>query len=216
MSATPAAAEPNWIPRLRTALAGNEERYWDPAFDWLRLRGGPPRATLAPASVLAAIMDGAAGPGIVLTRRRDGLSRHPGQVALPGGARESTDATAEETALREAREEVGLAPDAVRLLGRLPRFPTVSGYLITPVVGYVASPYPLRADPAEVAAVFVLPLSILLAPERWREHPLEVAGGARIPHRELTWEGERIWGVTAGVLEMLIGPLRAVRDRTVA
>src|SRR5699024_7510034 len=126
------------------------------------------------------------------------------------GGREAGE-SAEDTALREAQEETALPPEAVTLLGRLPRYPTTSAYMVTPVVGYVAELPPLRAQPEEVAEIFIVPIAVLLDEARWRNKPLTL-GRLRLPHRELYWKGQRIWGATAGMLQMFLPRLREARE----
>lgn len=201
-------AEPPWVARLAQGLAGNVEANADPALAAVERAHAADHRHLVPAAVLTAIAEAAEGPALILTRRRDGLAQHGGQIALPGGAIDRADASPEAAALREANEEIALPATSVRVLGRLPRYPTVSGFIVTPVVGYVARLLPLAPAPAEVAEVFLLPLAVLLAPEAWVERTLRFQG-ARIRHRELPYEGRRIWGVTANLLQQLIPPLRA-------
>ena len=197
-----------WVDRLERGLRGGGDEVYSPALDLLRRAGRWPEDSPSAAAVLAAIMeDTAAGPALVLTRRRDDLVQHAGQVALPGGAVDPGDATPEEAALREAREEIGLPPERVRVLGRLPRYPTTSGYLVTPVVGHVDHPVELAAAPDEVADIFTLPLAVLVDRGRWEQKTFDSAG-LRLPYWEMRWGGQRIWGATAGMLQLLLPPLR--------
>jgi len=100
---------------------------------------------------------------LILTRRAQSLSNHPGQWALPGGRVEPGE-SAEQAALRELAEEVGLQLDSSTVLGRLDDFVTRSGFVITPVVIW-GSAAPLRPDPAEVARIDLVPFESLLAPD---------------------------------------------------
>jgi len=206
------AEGPGWVARLAERLAGNEDRLCEPVLARLQASGRlPDSGRLDPAAVLAAVVELAAGPALLLTRRGDDLPQHGGQVAFPGGAQDPGDTGPEDTALREAQEEVGLARERVRVIGRLPRYPTVTGYLVTPVVGYVAEPRRFVPQPSEVAAIFTVPLPVLLERSRWEDRPLEFAG-QRFANRELDWEGHRIWGATAGMLQLLLGPLREAME----
>lgn len=206
MNMTPPASA-GWVERLADGLRKPSDEVYAPALEFLRRAGRRPLGTPAAAAVLAAIVETAAGPELILTRRCDDLLQHAGQVALPGGAVDAADATPEQAALREAEEEIGLSRTRVHVLGRLPRYPTTSGYLVTPVVGYVAAPVKLTASAGEVAEIFTLPLAVLIDPQRWQQKTLDF-NGVRLPSRELHWAGQRIWGVTAGMLQLLLPPLR--------
>ena len=203
--------KPVWIERLAMALRGHGEDIYHPALDMLRSAGRWTDAAPVDAAVLVAIMEAAREPELILTRRRDELLQHAGQVAFPGGAADPDDAGPEATALREAEEEIALPAARVEVLGRLSRYPTTSGYLVAPVVGYVRTPVALRASPDEVADLFTLPLSALLDASLWRQCELEL-GKRRILYPEMHWAGQRIWGVTAGMLQLLIPLLREVRE----
>ena len=142
-------------------------------------------------------------PTVLLTERTAHLSTHSGQVAFPGGRADPEDATPAHTALREAEEEVGLAPEFVEVLGALPTYVTGSSFIITPVVALVRPDCVLRPNPYEVADLFEVPLDFLLNPANHRRHVFDHDG----VHRE--WfsmpyqQGDKnhfIWGATAGML----------------
>ena len=157
----------------------------------------------AHASVLLAIMQREGQPTVLLTERTAHLSTHSGQVAFPGGRADPEDATPAATALREAQEEVGLAPEFVEVLGTLPTYVTGSSFIITPVVALVRPDCVLTPNPYEVADLFEVPLAFLLDPAHHRRHVFDRDG----IHRE--WfsmpfqDGAKthyIWGATAGML----------------
>jgi 8-oxo-dGTP pyrophosphatase MutT (NUDIX family) len=189
--------------RLATALA----RDLDPTRTMMR--GDDVDAgdeTLHEAAVLVAITDRDA-PGVILTRRTDTLRRHPGQVAFPGGRVDpGEDAVA--AALREADEEIALAPDTVTVIGTVDRYRTGTGYHITPVVGVVPPDLTLRPSEAEVASVFEVPLSFLVDPANHVVASAEWNGRTRHFY-EIQWQDRRIWGATAAMIVNLSHRLAA-------
>ncbi|MDR0634663.1 MAG: CoA pyrophosphatase [Azoarcus sp.] len=143
-----------------------------------------------------------AGPTVLLTRRTDHLHHHPGQISFPGGGMETGDVSAEATALREAREEIGLSPDRVEIVGHLPDYLTGTGFRVTPVVGLLRPPLALAVDDFEVAEVFEVPLAHFLDPANHRRHTLRVEGVPRHFHA-MPYGDYFIWGATAGMLMSL-------------
>ena len=163
---------------------------------------------LRPAAVLAPILRREQGLSMLLTRRAEHLSSHQGQISFPGGRRDPEDGSARANALREAQEEVGLDPASVEVLGYLDDYPTISRYLVTPVVGLVQGPVAPLADPGEVAEVFEVPMSVLLDPRAYRRRSLS-RDGFVVPYYEVNWAGYRIWGATAGMLWDLCNKVNA-------
>jgi 8-oxo-dGTP pyrophosphatase MutT (NUDIX family) len=152
-----------------------------------------------PAAVLLLVVNHPADPTVVFTQRTAHLADHAGQISFPGGRVEEADATPEDTALREAEEEVGVARDRIEILGRLPQYHTGTGYCVTPIVGWAEPPLTYRPDPHEVADVFEVPLAFLLDAGNHRYESAFHKGRMRkywaMPY------GERfIWGATAGML----------------
>lgn len=134
---------------------------------------------------------------------------HGGQVAFPGGGQESGDADIIATALRETREETGLAPEDVRILGTLNEVISITNYVVTPVVGAFDSPYAFTPDEAEVARIFTLPLVWLADPANVRTETQAVPGGGSWPviyYDRI--DGELLWGFTAGLTRRLLTVLR--------
>ena len=134
---------------------------------------------------------------LVFTRRTERVESHKGQVSFPGGACDGEEKTPEETALREAHEELGIQPQEVRILGRLADLLTISYYQVTPVVGIIPWPYVFHVENAEVARVFTIPLAWLADPSnKWQ---FKLPG----EHRELIcyhpYDGELLWGATARI-----------------
>ena len=144
---------------------------------------------------------------ILLTRRTEAVAEHQGQVAFPGGRAEPADTSPESTALREAYEEIGLDPTQVRILGRMNRLRTITNYCVTPVIGVIPWPYPIRLEEIEVSRVFSIPLDWLADPEhheiRNRTIPQPYS---QILRRETypviyfhTYQDELLWGVSAEI-----------------
>ncbi|MCI0749640.1 MAG: CoA pyrophosphatase [Nevskiales bacterium] len=155
--------------------------------------------SLRPAAVLVPVVRQGRGLNVLLTRRSEALRLHKGQISFPGGRREASDASALATALREAHEEVGLAPSAVEVLGYLDDYPTLTRYRVTPVVGLVASATQVKPCVREVAEVFEVPLPFLLNPKNFKPVVFSVKG-LKLSTLELHYERYRIWGATAGML----------------
>lgn len=160
-----------------------------------------------PAAVLVAVTR-REQPGLLLTVRREHLRTHAGQIAFPGGRIDQTDADAAAAALREAEEEIGLAPDAVTLWGKADPYRTITGYDVLPIVGEVAPDLPLVPHEQEVADWFEAPLAFLLDPANQRLMEADFRG-ARRTYYEIPWQGRRIWGATAAMLVNLSRRLAA-------
>lgn len=164
-------------------------------------RPEPPKV-LKPAAVLVPILPRAAGATVLLTQRTATLSSHAGQIAFPGGRADLEDGTVLSTALREAREEVGLAPDQVRLLGKMNPYMTGSGYDITPVIGLVEPTAAFVPSPDEVDDIFEVPLSFLMEGSNYQRLEREWKGAKRQTYA-IPYKTHYIWGVTAGILRTL-------------
>jgi 8-oxo-dGTP pyrophosphatase MutT (NUDIX family) len=175
--------------------------------DGFRLPGRDGVPTIA--AVLVPLVNRADELHVLLTQRSADLPDHPGQISFPGGRVEPEDASLADAALREAREEVGLPSDRVSILGELPTYETVTGYRVTPVVGWVEPPFVVVADPVEVADVFEVPLSFLLEPANQQRH-FRMLGEVRRDFWAIPYGERFIWGATAAMLLILDRTLRAV------
>jgi 8-oxo-dGTP pyrophosphatase MutT (NUDIX family) len=186
--------------RLRAALAAPAS---EPPLegDLPELRAGASTA----AAVLIAITD-RNDPGLLLTVRRENMRTHAGQVAFPGGRVDpGEDAVA--AALREAQEEVLLDPAAVEVVGSIEPYRTVTGYVVTPVLGVIGPDLPLEPHEHEVADLFEAPLAFLLDPANQRRQSALLQGRER-HYYEILWNGRRIWGATAAMIVNLSRRLR--------
>jgi 8-oxo-dGTP pyrophosphatase MutT (NUDIX family) len=149
------------------------------------------------AAVLIAITD-RSEPGVILTVRREHLRTHAGQIAFPGGRVDSGEEPVS-AALREAHEEVLLDPSAVEVVGPLDTYRTVTGYVVTPVLGVIAPDLPLEPHEHEVVDVFEAPLGFLIDPANQHRRTAMLDGRER-HYYEIIWNGRRIWGATAAMI----------------
>lgn len=159
--------------------------------------------TFRDAGVLIGVVDrGDNDLHIILTERPKSMPTHAGQVALPGGKVDRTDAGPVAAAIREAQEEVGIHPDQVEIIGKSDLYLTRTGFSITPVVGLLPSDFVAVPDPHEVDDVFETPLSFLMNPDN---HQRKTAfwHGAERSYLEMPHNGRYIWGVTAGMIRAL-------------
>ncbi len=148
------------------------------------------------------------GLQLLLTQRSADLPDHPGQISFPGGRVEAGDVSIAAAALREAAEEIGLPAERVTVLGRLENYETVSGYRVTPVVGWVEPPFVLKTDPVEVAEAFEVPLEFVLDPANRQRH-FRMLGALRRDYWAIPWRDRYIWGATAAMLLILERTLAA-------
>jgi len=149
------------------------------------------------AAVLVAITN-RAEPGVILTVRREHMRTHAGQIAFPGGRLDAgEDAVA--AALREAHEEILLEPEAVDVVGSIEPYRTVTGYVVTPVIGVIPPDLPLTPHEHEVADWFEAPLAFILDPANQARQTALFQGRER-HYYEIVWNGRRIWGATAAMI----------------
>lgn len=188
--------------RVRSRLAGQPGGHHgdfvlNPDFREQILKGA-----IRPAAVLIPIVERAGGLNVVLTKRRDSLRAHSGQVAFPGGKIDAEDKSVEAAALREAQEEIGLEPELAEVIGRLPDYHTGSGYRIAPVIGIISESARLEINPEEVDYLFEVPFAFLMDRANHRTGSREIAGGRRY-YLEMPYGEHYIWGVTAGIIRLL-------------
>ncbi|MEA2720241.1 MAG: hypothetical protein QOJ39_2105 [Candidatus Eremiobacteraeota bacterium] len=173
------------------------------------------------AAVAMAILKTAAH-GVIFIERASHLRDHPGQIALPGGSVDPEDGgDLRRTALRELREEVGVAAERVEIVGKLPvaRQTRANNFDVTPFVATVA-PGPLTIDGTETAAVFTIPLAVIVEELTKGTHTI---GELTIETYLLDYESRRVWGLTGQILRSFVeawndasNPLRAAVERALA
>ncbi len=132
---------------------------------------------------------------ILYTRRTDRVESHKGQVSFPGGACDEGETTPEQTALREAEEEIGMRSEDVKVLGRLSQLITISSFRVSPIVGVIPWPYAFKVSGAEVARVFTIPLLWLANRNNFWEFSLRESDRSLIAYHP--YDGELLWGATA-------------------
>jgi len=151
------------------------------------------------AGVLVPLIERPSGVYVVLTKRAVHLAAHPGQIAFPGGKRDAQDVNIAATALREAHEETGLSPELVRVLGHLPVHDTVTGFKVTPTIGWILEPWQVKADPGEVEEVFEVPLRHVLNLENFHIQK-RIWNGQNRAYYTVPYGPYYIWGATARIL----------------
>lgn len=192
-------------PEMKNALQGAEARIMcrPDHGDYSIYRPDPDFADvtlpLKAAAVLIPLIDRPEGLTILLTKRADHLKSHAGQVSFPGGRCDPVDKTAQDTALREAHEEVGIDPGFVRVIGAMEDYETVTGFTVTPVVGIVSPDFTLSPDAGEVADVFELPLEFFLDE---KNHAIQSRVWKGRKRYYYVYENDQynIWGATAAML----------------
>ena len=168
--------------------------------------------SLKAAAVLILVIDRPAGPTVLFTQRTAHLTDHAGQISFPGGRVEEHDRSAEHTALRETAEETGVDEARIAVIGSIPRYTTGTGYLITPVVGWIEPPIDYRPDPTEVEECFEVPLDFLIATENHRLESAMYKGRMR-QYYAIPYGRRYIWGATAGMLVTFTRVLSNARGR---
>lgn len=140
-------------------------------------------------------------PSILLTKRTEHLSQHPGQISFPGGRMDPIDPDLQSCALRETHEEIGVGREHIQIINDLGLWPSYSGYVVKPYIGIIKPPVDFLPCSHEVAEIFEVPLNVVLNKANYEL----VHKSSPIPHHyyQLKHDGKVIWGLTAGLLMLL-------------
>ncbi len=139
---------------------------------------------------------------VLMTKRSEHLSKHAGQISFPGGRVDDTDTGPTHTALRETEEEIGLARHQIDIVGQLDDYVVGTGYLVSPIVGFIEPPFNVVPQEEEVAEIFEAPLSFVTHPENFERYTRQFDQGVR-SFFAVQWNDYFIWGATAGMLRDL-------------
>jgi 8-oxo-dGTP pyrophosphatase MutT (NUDIX family) len=181
-----------------------------------RLQKTAPRPLILPgldlreASVLIPLFSRRGIPHVLFTKRTESLRNHAGQISFPGGARDASDRTPLHTALRETREELGIPPEAVDVLGLLEEIPTITQFRVLPFVGVIPSDFAYVVNAAEIEEIIEIPISHLLRPEIHRMQKQEIFGREREIYF-YDYGKHVIWGATARMLRNLLQVVSALK-----
>lgn len=181
----------------------------DEAYGWVSQSADVKPDRITPAAVLIPLVQRSEGITVLMTQRTAHLNSHAGQISFPGGKTETHDRDAEDTALRETEEEIGLAREHIELIGRLGTRTTGTGFHVTPIVGLIGKPVELTPDPGEVETIFEVPLPYVLDPANHKIETRLIKGLER-QFYVMPYEGYYIWGLTARLLVALRNTLRTL------
>ncbi len=156
-------------------------------------------SNLTCSAVLVPFVENQNGLSILLTKRTAHLHHHAGQICFPGGRCDAQDIDFKMTALRETKEEIGISQEFIEVAGFLENYATITGFMITPVVGFLKEGFEIQKDQFEVAEIFELPLAFILDSANYYEESYEHQGITR-NYYVIPFQNHKIWGATAGIL----------------
>ena len=189
----------SWLAQPHGIGQNSDAGFSDDGESGALLNQAAPQKVLKAAAVLILVINRPDAPTVLFTKRTAHLTDHAGQISFPGGRVEDHDPSVEQTALRETSEETGVDVARIALIGSIPRYTTGTGYLVTPVVGWLEPPIVYRPDPTEVEECFEVPLDYLIAPENHRLESAMYKGRMR-QYYAIPFGRRYIWGATAGMI----------------
>lgn len=158
------------------------------------------------AAVLMPIFVRNGEPHFLLTLRTEEVSTHKGQISFPGGMRQDRESL-QETALRETREEVGIEPSRIEILGRFYDYASITGYRVVPFAGYIEGAFITVPQKSEVAEVLQVPFSIFTDSSRLRTVQMLRSGKMRDVYF-YRYDPHEIWGLTAHIIKDFFDAIR--------
>ncbi len=186
--------EKDFIDQIRQVLSTRERRVIE-------------EPSLAHAAVLVPLFQKEGDCHIVFTKRSDNVRYHKGEISFPGGVFDEKDGRLEQTALREAFEEIGLKENDVQIIGMLDDIVTVTQFIVTPFVGLFPYPYRFTVSPIEIAELIEVPLASLLAADSFGEREILRAGRKETVYA-YRYRDHIIWGATARILKQFLDLIR--------
>ncbi|RMF96627.1 MAG: CoA pyrophosphatase [Candidatus Schekmanbacteria bacterium] len=169
-------------------------------------------SSLIQAAVLLPVFIKKETPNILFTKRTDKVEHHKGEISFPGGMKSDEDKDLIETALRETSEEIGVEAEKIKILGSLDDMPTVTGFKITPFVGVLSLPLKMKINEEEIERIIEVPLPLLMQDAMWSETLREYRGDM-LKTYFFNYNGDIIWGATAGILKNFIDILKEHSSR---
>ncbi len=191
---------------LEKRISSNRTQYRGD-FDVCNLINKGVREKLIPAAVLILVIKRNNNITVIFTKRNNNLKNHAGQISFPGGKMEISDTSIENTARRETMEEIGLNIKPSEILGKMSTWETRTGFLITPVLGFISDPPKMRKNIYEVEEIFEVPINYLMNP---KNHKLEKRSFEQKSYEffAIKYLDYYIWGATAGLIMNLYNILR--------